>query len=80
MTRKRQRVSIEQVMRMLNRSRSGLTHLGDKLKPIPRTNVSAPREYWKDEVLAFKRANPVALHKQRAGRKSHRADSLTDRD
>ena len=81
MTGKRERISIKQAMRILNRSCSGLSRLGDKLKPIPRANVSAPREYWKDEVLAFKEANPVTPHKQRAGRKSRRVKhSLTDRD
>lgn len=75
---KRKRMTAEQVMRYLKRSRSGLTSISNKLKPIPNTNPTAEREYWQDEVHAFKAAHPVNEHKQRAGRKSRRTkDPLT---
>jgi hypothetical protein len=75
---KRKRMTVKQVMRFLNRSRSGLTSIADKLKPIPATNPTAEREYWKDEVHAFKAAYPVNEYKQRAGRISRRTkDPLT---
>ena len=73
-------MSVKQVMRYLRRSRSGLTSISDKLKPIPVTNPKAERFYWKDEVIKFKLANPVDAAKQRAGRKSRRTktDSFVD--
>ena len=75
---KRRRITTKQVMRILQRSRSGLTTISDKLKPIPATNPKAEREYWKDEVDAFKAAHPVNKDKQRAGRISRRTkDPLT---
>lgn len=69
---KRKRMSIKQVMRYLKRSRSGLTSISTQLKPIPNTNPTAAREYWKDEVAAFRAAHPVNKTKQRAGSKSRR--------
>ncbi len=69
---KRKRMKAKQVMRFLKRSRSGLTTISDKLKPIPATNPTAEREYWQDEVQAFKAAHPVNTNKQRAGRISRR--------
>lgn len=72
-------MSAQQVMKYLNRSRSGLTSISDRLKPIPAANPTAEREYWKDEVIQFKAANPVNKTKQRAGRISRRNKiSLTE--
>lgn len=69
---KRRRMTVTQVMRFLNRSRSGLTAISDKLKPIPGAHSTAAREYWRDEVEAFKKTNPVDRNKQRGGSISRR--------